>query len=142
MTQWKVEHKYMMTWRLFTVQAWYVSNVSSWRCSGWCYQYASWSRKIFVIVKKIFRINLPEIISHLIHWGMGRFCFIFLASFLLIRKVFKADIFSANKYHQKLINIFICQNICLTFTITNYASLGRPRTIITFFLILILKHTQ
>ena len=30
--------------------------------------------------------------SHLIHWGMGRFCFIFLASFCFMRKVFRADI--------------------------------------------------
>ena len=34
----------------------------------------------------------------LIHWGMGRFCFIFLASFLLMRKVFKADILASGHF--------------------------------------------
>ena len=30
--------------------------------------------------------------TYLIHWGMGRFCFIFFASFCLMRKVLRADI--------------------------------------------------
>ena len=38
--------------------------------------------------------HTTTVTSHLIHWGMGRFCFIFLASLRLIRKVFKADMFS------------------------------------------------
>ena len=31
--------------------------------------------------------------TYLIHCGIGRFCFIFLASFCLMRKVLRADIF-------------------------------------------------
>ena len=68
-----------------TVRAWCVSSVSSWRCSGWCCQSSSWQANIR-------RERFEGIETCLIHWGIGRFCFIFLASFLLIRKVFKADI--------------------------------------------------
>ena len=37
--------------------------------------------------------NLYIFTTYLIHCGMGRFCFIFLASFCLMRKVLRADIF-------------------------------------------------
>ena len=36
--------------------------------------------------------NLSILTTYLIHWGMGRFCFIFFASFCLMRKVLRADI--------------------------------------------------
>ena len=36
--------------------------------------------------------------AYLIHWGMGRFCFPFLASLALIRNVLRADILSVKTY--------------------------------------------
>ena len=48
--------------------------------------------------------------TDLIHWGMGRFCFIFLASFCLIRKVFRADMIGLvlleKIFHNLAIKIF------------------------------------
>ena len=47
---------------------------------------------------------LPVLI--LIHWGMGRFCFPFLASLALIRNVFKADILAEVKLLLKTLKIY------------------------------------
>ena len=95
---------------MFTVRAWCASSVSSWRCTGWCCRSSSWQQKITWRVvnsgqcaehkteKTLGDIELStnrhkyRVWSHLIHWGMGRFCFIFLASFCFMRKVFRADI--------------------------------------------------
>jgi len=50
----------------------------------------------------LYRMVLPVLI--LIHWGMGRFCLPFLASFCLILNVFRADMVVSVKYGEMKIN--------------------------------------
>ena len=59
----KLQQEAAEVWvQIFRVQAWYVSNVSSWRCTWWCCQFSSCT-KIFGVMK-IFRIiNLSANLS-------------------------------------------------------------------------------
>ena len=52
-----------------------------------------------------------QFLTYLIHWGMGRFCFCFLASLRLMRKVLRADIiFWKENWQIKMYFIVQCSN--------------------------------